>query len=361
MSKYSTELVIGMDMSDKTSKICILDAAGAVLKRDQVTNTIDGLQAFFSTFSDPSKVLIAMEAGTHSPWISCCLAEMGFKVLVGNSRKLRAIWASEIKTDDRDAEMLARIARMDINLFYPIRHRGKRSQSMLAVIKARDTLVKSRTMLINSVRGMLKSMGIAIPKCSTQSFAQKALETIPEEYHFGLLEMIDMIATLSEKIKIYDSKIKILCDKEFPETKIFSGITGVGPITSLAFILTIEDPRHFKKSRDIGPFLGLTPRREQSGEIDKQLGITKAGNELLRRSLVQCAQYILGHFGPDCDLRRFGDKIAARGGSAAKKKAIIAVARKLGVLMHQLWATGAEYDPFYNTNTKNRKEIKKAS
>jgi len=232
---------------------------------------------------------------------------------------------------------------------------------MLAVIKAREALVKSRTMLINSVRGMLKSMGIAIPKCSTQSFAATALETIPKEYHFGLLEMIDMIGKLSEKINIYDRKVKILCDKEFPETKIFSGISGVGPITSLSFILTIEDPGHFRKSRDIGPFLGLVPKQDQSGEIDKQLGISKAGNELLRRLLVQCAQYILGHFGPDCDLRRFGNKIAARGGSAAKKKAIIAVARKLGVLMHQLWATGAEYDPFFNTNKKNRKNIKKVS
>ena len=361
MSKDSTELVIGMDMSDKKSNICILDATGAVIKRDKVVNTIDGLHDFFSTFTNPSKVLVAMEAGTHSPWASCYLAEMGLNVLVGNSRKLRAIWASDTKTDNKDAEMLARIARMDRKLFYPIRHRGKRSQSMLAVIKARDTLVKSRTMLINSIRGMLKSMGLTIPKCSTQSFAKKAMEVIPKEYHFGLLEMIDMVAKLSEKINIYDSKVKILCDKEFPETKIFSKITGVGPITSLAFILTIEDPGHFRKSRDIGPFLGLTPKRDQSGEIDKQLGITKAGNELLRRSLVQCAQYILGHFGPDCDLRRFGDKIASRGGSAAKKKAIIAVARKLGVLMHQLWATGAEYDPFYNTNKKKKKEFKKAS
>jgi transposase len=361
MNKCSTETVIGMDMSDKKSEICVLDANGEVKKRGKVINTIDGMDSFFSNYPDRSKVLIAMETGTHSPWCSCYLTEMGFKVLVGNSRKLRAIWTSTRKTDERDAEMLARIARLDKKLFHPIRHRGKKSQSMLAVIKAREALVKSRTLLINSVRGMLKSMGIAIPKCSTKSFAEKAMEAIPEDYHFGLFEMIDMVAKLSEKIKTYDSKIKTLSDEEFPETKIFSGIAGVGPITALSYILIIEDPAHFRKSRDIGPFLGLIPKKDQSGEMDKQLGITKAGNELLRRLLVQCAQYILGAFGPDCDLRRTGEKIASRGGSGAKKKATIAVARKLGVLMHHLWATGEEYDPLYNTNKKKKKKLKKVS
>ncbi len=361
MINNNTELTIGMDMSDKKSEVCILDAEGNVVNRGSVINNMDELHTFFTPFPNPSKILIAMETGTHSPWISSYLVELGFNVLVGNSRKLRAIWASEKKNDKRDAEMLARMARFDKKLFHPIRHRGKKSQSMLAVLKARDILVKSRTMLITSVRGTLKSMGVRIPKCSTNCFGEKVMDMIPKEQQFGLLELLDTIKMLSKKITIYDGKIAMLSEKEFPETKIFSAITGVGPITALAFVLIIEDPKHFKNSRDIGPFLGLIPRQDQSGEIDKQLGISKAGNELLRRLLVQCAQYILGVFGPDCDLRRFGKVIEARGGSSAKKKAIIAVARKLGVLMHHLWANNKKYDPLFNANKKKKKHIQKAA
>lgn len=355
MGKCNTELVIGMDVSNKKSEICILDADGEVKSRSKVDNTIDGLELFFKQFPNPSQVLVAMETGTHSPWMSSCLSQMNFKVLVGNSRKLRAIWASENKTDKRDAEMLARIARFDKKLFYPIRHRSKASQASLAVLKAREALVKSRTLLINSVRGMLKSMGISISSCSTRSFAAKVLEELPEEYLFALNDTVEMIANLSKKIDAYDAKIDKLCQKRFPETKKISAITGVGPITALAFVLIIENPDNFRKSRDMGPFLGLTPKRDQSGEVDKALGISKTGNDMLRRLLVQCAQYILGPFGPDCELRRYGENIISKGGGS-KKKAMIAVARKLSVLMHKLWLTDAAYDPFYNTHKSETKQ-----
>lgn len=359
MSKCSTEIVIGMDQSDKKSEICEMNYSdGKIIRRTTVANDAENLSAFFSQYSKPEKVMVAMEAGTHSPWISVLLSDIGFNVIIGNPRKLKFIWKSDKKSDRRDAEMLAKVARFDTELFYPISHRSKKSQSVLAVIKARDALVKTRTLLINSVRGMLKSMGYQPPSCSTAAFAAKVIEEMPEEYCYALKETLEIIGQITQSIKGYDKKLKKISQEKYPETKILQQINGVGPITSLAFILTLEDPERFSKSRHVGCYLGLVPRRDQSGEIDKQLGITKAGNTYLRSLLVQCAQYIIGPFGEDCELRRFGEKLIARGGKAAKKKALIAVARKLSILLHRLWADNANYEPFY---LKKKKTLKKSA
>jgi len=359
MNKCSTEIVIGMDQSDKKSEICEMDyKTGEINRRKTVNNDVDSITAFFSKYSEPSKVMVAMEAGTHSPWISGLLNDIGFNVLIGNPRKMKFIWGVDNKSDRRDAESLARIARFDIKLFHPISHKSRDNQSILAVLKSRDALVKTRTLLINSIRGMLKSMGYKTPSCSASAFAEKIIKEMPKEYTYALAETLEIIGKITQSIKNYDKKIKKLCKEKYPETEILQQVNGVGAITSLAFILTLEDPGRFKKSRYIGCYLGLVPKRDQSGEVDKQLGITKAGNVYLRSLLVQCSQYILGPFGEDCELRRFGEKLSARGGKAAKKKAIIAVARKLSILLHRLWADNTTYEPFY---LKKKKILKKSA
>jgi transposase len=160
--------------------------------------------------------------------------------------------------------------------------------------------------------------------------------------------MIELLADLTARIREFDRQIETLSKDKYPETLRIRQIRGVGPVTALAFVLTIEESSRFKKSRSVGPYLGLVPKRDQSGQTDKQLGITKAGNEYLRTLLVNCAQYMLGHFGEECDLKRFGEKLAARGGKNARKKAIVAMARKIAVLMHHLWKTGEDYKPLRN-------------
>jgi transposase len=177
---------------------------------------------------------------------------------------------------------------------------------------------------------------------------------MPAELAAALDPVRKSIEDLTTRIRHYDQLIDDFCAKKYPETLGLQGIGGVGPVTTLAFILTLEESGRFAESRAVGPFLGLVPRRDQSGAIDKQLRITKAGDAYLRRLLVGCAHYILGHFGPDCDLRRFGLKLAARGGKNAKRRAVVAVARKLGVLMHHLWKTGAVYDPLYQEHRQQR-------
>lgn len=344
-------ITVGMDMGDKNHNVCVVDDQGKVLSRATVSNTSAAIRKYFGELG-PCRV--AMEAGTHSGWVSRILEELGYEVLVGNPRKLRVIWDSDEKHDERDAEMLARIARFDPHLLYPIHHRGPKAQVDLAVIKARDILVKARSILIGHARGSVKSVGQRLSACSAEAFHSRLLKEMPAELKPALEPVMKSIEALSIRIRQYDKQIEQLCAEGYPETEKLRAISGVGPITSLAFVLTLEESSRFDKSRAVGPFLGLTPKRDQSGKTDKQLGITKSGDSYMRRLLVGSAQYILGVFGPDCDLRRFGLKLAARGGKNAKRRAVIAVARKLGVLMLRLWKTGAAYDPLYQQK-RNKK------
>lgn len=345
-----TNLTIGMDLGNKKNEVCVLNSQGDIQARETVMNKKQAIQKYFNQYSGAT---VIVENGTHSPWISRALKEVGCSVIVGNSRKLRMIWTNPRKSDMRDAEMLARIGRFDKKLLYPIKHRSEGAQSDLAVIKARDILVRSRSQLINHVRGAVKSVGSVLLSCSSVSFYKKAKGNIPEILKAALEPIMRVIEELTEKIKSYDYEINKLSAEKYPETKIIDQIQGVGPITALGFILTIEEKERFEKSRNVGAYLGLTPRKDQSGEMDKQLRITKTGNNYLRRLLVGCTHYIMGPFGPPSELRKYGQRIALRGGKNAKRRAVVAVARKLSVLMHHLWRTGEVYDPFYNGSCKH--------
>jgi transposase len=340
-----TNVTIGMDLGDKNHEVCVLDQEGRLMDRFVVGNTRKQLQKFFQPYAG---ALVAMENGTHSPWISRDLKALGCKVLVGNARKLRMIWARSQKTDVKDAEMLARIARFDRQLLYPIRHRSQQAQIDLEQIKARDLLVRLRTDLINHVRSTVKAIGERLPSCSADCFDKRAQTFMPDSLRTALMPLVEQIASLTRQIRGYKCKIEQLALTVYPETACLRQIQGVGLITSLAFILTLESPDRFDKSRAVGPHLGLTPRQDQSGSCNKQLRISKEGDVYLRRLLVSCAQYILGRYGQDSDLRRYGERLIARGGRGAKRKAVVAVARKLAVLLHRLWSTGEVYQPLYN-------------
>ena len=343
-------ITIGMDLGDKKNVVCVLDKAGNKIEIDTVTNSKSAISSFIDKYPGATVVI---EAGTHSPWISRLLENNGCRVLIGNPRKLRVIWDSNNKSDTRDAEMLARIGRFDPGLLAPLKHRGEKAQVDLALIKARDTLVKSRASLVSFVRSMAKSFGQRIDSCSTPSFHKSALKRLPDELKSSLQPVIDQIESLSDKIKEYDRAIKTVSAVSYPETGLLQQVSGVGPLTALAYVVTLEYTDRFSASRQVGPYLGLTPKRDQSGDQDKQLRITKAGNSYLRKLLVGSAQYILGPFGPDCDLRRFGERLAERGGKNAKRRAAVAVARKLAVLLHRLWRTGEVYEPFHKAVQKS--------
>jgi transposase len=293
---------------------------------------------------------VALEVGTHSRWVSRVLEDLGHEVIVANARKVRLIYGGDHKTDRLDAEALARLARLDPALLHGIEHRGEQAHQDLAVIRAREALIRTRTRLINHVRGGVKSAGGRLPRSSAASFHHKAAEALPEGLRPALQPLLDQLEQITRQIRDYDRRIATLSAERYPETRLLTQVPGVGPITALAFVLTLEDPNRFKSSRAVGDYLGLCPRTDQSGEQDPQCRITKAGNPMLRRLLVQAAHYQLGPFGPDTDLRRWGLARAERGGKIAKRKAVIAVARKLAVLLHRLWVTAEVYEPLRNTN-----------
>jgi transposase len=339
---------VGVDLGDRTSHFCVLDECGVVVERGKVHTTREG---FRKRFEGQTRMRIALEVGTHSPWVSRLLKELGHEVLVANPRKTRLIYQNRGKQDPVDAEALARIARLDPKLLYPVEHRPESVAQDLAVLRARDALVKTRTLLVNHVRGAVKATGHRVKKCSTRTFSDQALDQIPPEVREALSSVLTTIEVVSKQILTLDRRIKDLGKQRYPETILLRQVGGVGPIVALAYVLTLEHPSRFRKSRAVGPYLGLVPARSQSGTSDPQLRITKEGDNFLRRLLVQSAQYILGPFGEDCDLRRFGQALSVRGERNAKKRAVVAVARKLAVLLHRLWRTGEIYEPLRNAGT----------
>jgi transposase len=348
-SKEQPQITAGLDLGDKHSYLCLLDTvSGEVIEEGRLRTTPEALKRRFSSEQRPLR--IAIEAGTHSPWASRVLEECGHEVLVANPRKLRLIYANKRKTDEIDAENLARLARLDPKLLYPLKHRGEDSQAHMAIIRSREALVNCRTQLVNHVRGAVKSFGARLPKCPARSFHKKAPEHIPEALWPALGSILEAIGSLTERIREYDRQLEMLCQKHYPETDLLRQVEGIGVLTALTFVLTLEDPHRFERSRSVGAYLGLVPARDQSGDRDPQKRISKEGDEMLRKLLVSSAHYILGPFGSDSDLRRHGEKIATRGAKNAKKRAVVAVARKLAVLLHSLWVSGEVYEPLRNTH-----------
>lgn len=333
---------MGLDVSDQYIQVCVLDAAGEILEEARLRTTPEAVR---KRFEGTQRARIALEVGTHSPWISRLLEGFGHEVFVANPRKLRGIYQNDRKSDRVDALWLARVARMDPQLLAPIVHRGPQAQADLALVRARAALVEARTQMVNHVRGAAKAVGARLPKATTDGFAKKAEGSIPEALKPALEPVLALITELTEKIRDYDRAIARVSQERYPHTKVLRQVNGVGPITALAYVLTLEDPLRFKKSRSVGCYLGLTCKKNQSGDADPELGITHAGDRQLRYLLVQAAHYMLGPFGTDSDLRRWGTALAARGGKNAKKRAVVAVARKLAVLLHRLWVTAEEYEP----------------
>ena len=337
-----TKLTVGIDLGDEWSYCCLLDEQGEIVEECRVKTTREAVRARFGGLK---RALIAIEVGGHSRWVSQLLSELGHEVIVANARELRAITGSDRKSDRVDAEKLARYARVDRRILRPLKHRGEEAQVDLLVLRGRAVLVKTRTQLVNSVRGMVKSFGYRMPPCATENFGQlKSL--VPAVIKESLNPLMEALEQVQKKIEEYDEKVKKLATEKYAETKVLRQIWGVGEITSVSFVLTIDDKERFGKSRDVGPYLGLRPRRSQSSESDPELGITKAGDCFLRSLLVECAQKILTEKAPDTALKQFGKRIEARGKKKAKKRAIVAVARKLAVLLHKLWVTGEVYEPF---------------
>jgi len=340
------QLTIGLDLGDRFSSYCILDEVGKILREQKVPTTPEEMQ---QTFGRMVRSRIAMETGTHSPWVSRLLTGLGHEVIVAHAQRVRLIVKSRRKDDRLDARTLARLARIDPELLSPVQHRSAEAQIHLTEIRARAGLVSARTALVNAARGLVKSYGERLRKCGTQQFRQEITSGLSTGLREALEPLVREVESLNERIKEYDRRIERMAKETYPEVELLKQVKGVGDLIALAYVLTIEDPHRFRKSRDAGCFVGLQPGRRDSGESAPQMHISKEGDEYLRKLLVQGAHYILGPFGEDSDLRRWGKKLAERGGKNAKKRAVVAVARKLAVLLHRLWVSGEAYEPLRNS------------
>jgi len=338
---------IGMDLGDRSHHYCVLDhSSGEVIKEGTVMNDRLGLEEFFRKYPH-SRVI--MECGMQSPWISRFIRNLGAEVIVANPRKVKAIYKAERKSDKRDAVMLARIGRVDVELLFPIKHGSEEAQKEMLAIKMRDALVRQRVSLINTIRFTLKSLGLRVKCTDTRAFHKRAYQEIPQEHLEVFTPLLDLLEGYTDQIKRYQKQFDEIAENNEITQRLMQ-IRGIGSITALAFMHKVEDPSRFKKVRDVGAYLGLVPKRDQSGDTDKQLRISKAGDHYLRRLLISAAQYIMGPFGEECDLRAFGEKLAASGGARAKKRAVVAVARKLSTLMLTLWKKhDTPYQQHYQT------------
>lgn len=337
-------ITVGLDLGDRHSHFCVLNPGGEPREQGKVAMSPKDLTAFFARVV-PARLVL--EVGGQSPWVSRLAQTAGLEVIVANPRRVQLITRNERKNDRTDAELLARLGRVDPKLLSPVQHRSAQCQADLAVNRARDVAVAARTALINHVRGAIKSYGQRLPTCSADSFHKRVPTHLPVDLVPALTPIVELIGQVSNQIKNFDARIEQLADERYPATQLLRQVSGVGPVTALTYVLTLDSPARVSHSRQVGPYIGLVPRTHDSGACTPQLRITKAGDPALRRLLVIAANYILGPFGPDCDLRRFGQKLAAQGGKNGRKRAKVAVARKLAVLLHHLWKTGEVYDPLH--------------
>src|ERR1700676_5570096 len=287
-------LTVGVDLGDQWSNYCILDLEGETLAEGQLRTTQEDLAEFFQALNTARVIFVE---GTHSPWVQELIGGCGHEVLVANPRMMDGSKRRKRKNDRIDANKLARLGRVDPQSLHPIQHRSREVRQDLVVLRARDALVAARTELINATRGLVKSMGTRLPKCSSPSFAQKVKDAIPVEVEEALLPLVQLTKTVNDCIASYDQKIEELGRKKYGHTTLLRQGKGGGPITPRAYALTLEDPQRFGSSREVGPYLGLVPKQEDSGDSQPQLGISKTGDRMLRRLLVGSSQYMLGAFG----------------------------------------------------------------
>jgi len=336
------ELTIGLDLSDRTFQFCELNAKGEMVREGQHKLDRPSLRRYLT---GRPKARVALETGGHSGWVREMIEAEGHEAVVANARELAAVTGRSHRSDRHDARQLARLARVDCELLHPVRLRNAQQQADLFVIRARAVLVEARGMLINFARGITKTTGQRLPSSTTHRFAERVRAAVPEALRPALLPLLKVLDEISRELDGCDEAIEALAQGRYQETRWLSQVPGVGTLTALTFVLTVNDPARFAHSRDVGPFLGMVPRRRQSGEQDPHLRITKCGNGYLRKLLVQCAHVVMGRFGPDCALRRWALQHAQHS-RTAKKRTIVAVARKLAVLLHRLWGRQEQFQPF---------------
>src|ERR1700730_9271868 len=312
LNKQDGHLTIGLDLGDRSSFYCVLDEVGEVLLEQRVSTTPKAIEEIFGAIP---RSRIALETGTHSPWMSRLLSELGHETIVAHARSVRLSGESGGKGDGLDVRTVARLVRIDPQLLCPVKHRSAEAQADLTVIRARAALVRTRTMLVNAARGLTKSYGERLRGCNARGMKPQVAQDLSPELKRALEPMMREIESVSERICEYDHLLESMTRNRYPEAERLKQIKGVGTLIALTYMLTLEDPHRFRKSRDAACYVGLQPGRRNSGQSEPQIHIGKEGAPYLRSLLVQAAHHVLGAWGVDSDLRRWGMKLAEHGGN----------------------------------------------
>ena len=332
---------VGVDLGDRQANWAAVDGAGE-FREGKVAVSDEGLRELFG---DAPHCRVVLEAGTHTPWVARALKGLGHEAVVVDARIL-ATHRRRRKNDRGDARRLMEVGReMDYKRVPQVWQRPEANQEELTLVRMRDALVRSRGLLVNSLRGAVKPHGERLGSHSSASLARFGRVALSPRMQALGEPAFCAVEALNQQLRRYDERVAEQLARRQESERLLQ-VHGVGPVTVAVFMAVVGDPRRFRRSRDVAAYLGLAPLQQQSGEHDPQLGISKAGNGLARRVLVQCAHYILGLNGQDSALRRWGLAMAGDGkNQARKRKAVIAVARKLAVLLLRLWVSGERYEP----------------
>jgi transposase len=332
----------GIDLHQNETEICVLDDSGAFVERARVKTSRETLRRRFDGLA-PMKV--AMEAGGSSPWVARLIESMGHDVVVCAPRRVRLIAESTMKTDEIDAEVLARLVRVDEGFLGRVTHRSESAQLQRGLMTARTALVSARSKWVHSARGILRSFGFRVPGGHTSRFHLRCAKVeMPDDLRAVVQPLLNQVEQVSAEIQAIEERLKSIAEAN-PIVQHLQKVPGVGTIVALYFVASIDDPDRFQRSRDVAAFFGLRPSLRGSGEICHYGRITKEGDPEMRRLLIQAAHGMINSR-KRCALQQWALNIAARRG---KKKALVALARKLAVLLHHLWATGEVFQPFPQT------------
>ena len=329
----------GLDVSLEETAICIIDDSGRIVREARVASEPEALVAFFGACG-MSMERVGMEACSLTAWLHEGLSEAGLPAICIEARQAKAaMGAMPNKTDRNDARGIAQIMRT--GWYRAVHVKSPACRSWRALLTARRMVLNKRRDLENGIRTLLREVGLKVGTPSRKVFPMRVRELAADDPVLASLteSLLSVIEVMTQEA---DKLTKRVLDevKVEPTCRRLMTVPGVGPLTALAFRATIDQPGRFRKSRDVGAHLGLTPRRYQSGETDVQGHISRCGDELARTALYEAANSLLIRSSKWSALRAWGMNVAKRRGMA---RARVAVARKLAVILHRMWADGSEF------------------
>ena len=334
------EYYVGLDVSLKQTSICVVDQTGSVVREGVVDSDPEAIAEFVRAKA-PGVVRIGIETGPTTTWLWTELKRLDLPVICIDARHAKAVLKMQINKSDRnDAAGIARI--MQTGWFKEVRVKDLDSHAVRALLASRALLVKIKRDLENQVRGLLKNLGLVIGRAKFNVFAVRAEELIEgrPELVAAVRPLLKARHAIEQQVDDLDRKVRKLARYD-AQVRRFMTAPGVGPITALCFKATIDDPARFKRSRSVGAYVGLTSRRHASGGVDWSGRISKCGDAMLRMYLFEAAGVLLTRVQKWSALKAWGTRLVKRNGL---RKAKVAVARKLAVILHRMWIEGTEFN-----------------